>query len=87
MYSASGDLHVHLRCFKRLTLLFCLSSGNETYYNNQDRVTLEDHNNVPNSVFVVKDAKMEDRGEYICTATNANNYTDSATVQVRVKGK
>lgn len=30
---------------------------------------------------------MEDRGSYSCTATNANNYTDSATVYVRVKGK
>ena len=30
---------------------------------------------------------MDDRGLYSCNATNANNYTDSATVYVRVKGK
>lgn len=30
---------------------------------------------------------MEDRGLYSCSATNANNFTDSATVYVRVKGK
>jgi hypothetical protein len=30
---------------------------------------------------------MEDRGLYSCFATVADNYTDSATAYVRVKGK
>jgi hypothetical protein len=73
--------------FKWLTLPFCLSSGNETYYSGQGRVILKPQGNVPNALFVIEEATMEDRGLYSCSATNANNFTDSATVYVRVKGK
>jgi hypothetical protein len=48
---------------------------------------LQEHNGVPNALFVIKEATMEDRGLYSCSATNANNSTDSATVYVRVKGE
>jgi len=78
---------VHLRCSKRLTLPFCLSSGNETYYSSQGRVILKPHNDVPNALFVYEEATMEDRGQYSCIATNAYNFTSNATSYVRVKGK
>lgn len=87
MYSATIDLHVHLKCFKSVTLPFCLSSGNETYYSSQGRVILRPHGEVPNAVLVIQEATMEDRGLYSCNATNANNFTDGAAVYVRVKGK
>jgi hypothetical protein len=87
MFSASSDLRVHLKCFQRLTLPFCLSSGNETYYSSRGRVILKPHEEVPNALFVIEEATMDDRGLYSCIATNANNYTDSATSYVRVKGK
>lgn len=48
---------------------------------------LQEHNGVANALFVIKEAAMEDRGLYSCIATNANNSTDSAEVNVRVKGK
>lgn len=48
---------------------------------------LKQSGNVPNAVFEIKEATMEDRGLYNCSATNANNFTDSAAVYVRVKGK
>jgi hypothetical protein len=87
MYSARSDLHVHLECFKLLKFPFCLSSGNATYYSSQDRVILRPHGGVPDALLVIEAATMDDRGLYSCNATNANNYTDSATVYVRVKGK
>ena len=87
MYSASSDLRVHLKCFHRLTLPFCLSSGNETNYSVRGRVILKPHDDVLNALLVIEEATMDDRGSYSCIATNANNYTDSATVYVRVKGK
>jgi hypothetical protein len=87
MYSASIDLDVHLKCFKRLTLAFCFSSGNETYYGSQGRVILKPRESIPNVFFVIEDAVMEDRGIYTCNATSANNYTNGAEVYVRVKGK
>lgn len=68
-------------------MLFCLSAGNETYYSGQGRVILKPQGDVPNALFVIEEATMDDRGLYSCNATNANNYTDSATVYVRVKGK
>ncbi|XP_023705836.1 neuroplastin isoform X2 [Cryptotermes secundus] len=61
--------------------------GNETYYRSRDRVVLQEHNGVPNALFVIKEAKMEDRGLYSCTATLANNSTAVATAYVRVKDK
>lgn len=61
--------------------------GNETYYSGQGRVILKPQGNVPNALFVIEEATMEDRGLYSCSATNANNFTDSATVYVRVKDK
>jgi hypothetical protein len=68
-------------------LLFCLSSGNETFYSDQGRVKLQPHDNVPNIEFVIEDATMDDRGDYRCIATSVNNYTNSATTYVRVKGE
>ncbi|KDR06553.1 Basigin [Zootermopsis nevadensis] len=61
--------------------------GNETFYRSRDRVMLQEHNGVANALFVIKEAAMEDRGLYSCIATNANNSTDSAEVNVRVKDK
>lgn len=61
--------------------------GNETYYSDQGRVILKPKDNVPNAFFVIDEARMDDRGSYTCTATSANNYTDSADVYVRVKDK
>lgn len=61
--------------------------GNETYNRSRDRIMLQEHNGVPNALFVIKEATMEDRGLYSCNATLANNSTDSATVYVRVKDK
>jgi len=73
--------------FKWLTLPFCLSSGNQTYYSSDDRVLLGSFENVPNALLVIKEATMEDRGMYSCNATNANNFTEGVTAYVRVKGK
>jgi len=73
--------------FKWLTLPFCLSSGNKTYYSSQDRITLSPRNKVLNATFEIKEASMEDRGYYTCIATNENNFTDIAVTHVRVKGK
>jgi len=88
IYSSSSDLLVHLKCSKRLTLPFYLPAGNETYYSGRGRVTLKPNNEgVPNVFFVIEEAVMGDRGSYSCSATSANNSTDSATVYVRVKGK
>ena len=87
MYSTSSDPCSHLKCFKRLILPFCLSSGNETDYFGQGRVKLDAFENVPNALFIMMDATMEDRGSYSCIATNAYNLTSSATSYVRVKGK
>lgn len=61
--------------------------GNETYYGDQGRVKLRPYGDVPNALFVIEEATMEDRGSYNCSATNANNFTDSAAVYVRVKDK
>jgi hypothetical protein len=71
----------------QLSLIFSFSSGNETYSRSRDRILLQEHNGVPNALFVIKEATMEDRGSYSCNAINANNSTDSATVYVRVKGE
>jgi hypothetical protein len=79
--------HENLEFHKQLILSFCFSSGNETYYTSRDRVFLQEHNGVANALFVIKEAVMEDRGLYSCIATNANNSTDSATANVRVKGE
>ena len=68
-------------------VILCLSAGNETYYSDQGRVILKPHGGVPNALFIIEEATMEDRGLYNCSATNANNFTDSAAVYVRVKGK
>lgn len=48
---------------------------------------LQEHNGVPNALFVIKEATMEDRGLYSCNATLANNSTAGAAVYVRVKGE
>jgi len=61
--------------------------GNETYYSSQGRVILKPHDEIPNALFVIEEATMEDRGTYSCNATNANNFTDGAAVYVRVKDK
>lgn len=78
-----------LECVVRGTppLNIAWTFGNETYYSGQGRVILKPQGDVPNALFVIEEATMEDRGSYSCTATNANNYTDSATVYVRVKDK
>jgi hypothetical protein len=87
MYLASSDLRMYLKCFKQLTLPFCLSSGNETYYSSRDRVILQQPGENHIALFIIDEATMDDRGLYICSATNANNHTASGTVYVRVKGK
>jgi len=61
--------------------------GNETNYSGRGRVILKPHDDVLNALLVIDDATMDDRGLYSCIATNANNYTDSAAVYVRVKDK
>lgn len=87
LYSLNSDHRENLECHKQLTLPFCFSSGNETYYGSRDRVVLQEHNGVTNALFVIKEATMEDRGSYSCNALGVNNITDSATVYVRVKGE
>jgi hypothetical protein len=83
----NSEHHKNHEWQKQSTLLFCFSSGNETYYGSRGRVVLKEHNGVANALFVIKEATMEDRGVYSCNATNANNSTDSATSNVRVKGE
>jgi len=61
--------------------------GNETNYSGRGRVILKPHDDGLNALFVIDEATMDDRGSYSCIATNANNYTDSASVYVRVKDK
>jgi hypothetical protein len=61
--------------------------GNETYSRSRDRILLQEHSGVPNALFVIKEATMEDRGLYSCNPINANNSTVRATAYVRVRTK
>ncbi|PSN55902.1 hypothetical protein C0J52_00466 [Blattella germanica] len=59
---------------------------NLTINRSLDRILLEPHEGVENAAFIINEAKMEDRGTYICVGV-ASNSTDEAEVYVRVKDK
>jgi len=80
-------LALECHVFGSPTLNISWTFGNETHYSGQGRVTVKEKDNVFTAVLVIDEARMEDRGPYTCTATSANNYTDSADVYVRVKDK
>lgn len=67
--------------------------GNETYdgEDESDRVTLETDpdSQVPNTIFLIKEAKMSDRNSYECIATSELGSTTAAssTTMVRIKDK
>ncbi|XP_018329301.1 neuroplastin [Agrilus planipennis] len=65
------------------------TTQNETYYSSRDRVTLEeDDRHIVNSVFIINEVTMEDRGNYSCRGyLNITEAHDESYTMVRVKDK
>ncbi|KAJ8882413.1 hypothetical protein PR048_014221 [Dryococelus australis] len=61
--------------------------GNNTIKEDKGRIHLLEYEGVPNAMLQIDDTKMEDRGEYTCSARNGYWNETVATTMVRVKGE
>jgi hypothetical protein len=69
--------------------LYDLVLGNETLIDSKDRYILKEDRGVVNAILIIEEARMEDRGDFYCVATNLASAANSteAKVFVRVKGE
>ncbi|XP_069675712.1 neuroplastin isoform X2 [Periplaneta americana] len=62
--------------------------GNNTYNQSTERVQLVEYGGVPNAALIINEATMDDRGNYVCSAsTETESDISTSTVYVRVKDK